>query len=97
MGGGLGCSLWARGIDTLHVWAYPLGGGPPRFWVLSGGPWSDLLGPDVAAVYGDEFRASGFGVTVQGLEPGSCDLAAFPWSNVVNGFGAAKLVRVSVQ
>ena len=82
------------GIDTLHVWAYPLGGGPP---VFLGATAYGGIRPDVAAVYGDEFRASGFGVTVQGLEPGSYDLAVFPWSNVVNGFGAAKLVRVSVQ
>jgi hypothetical protein len=81
------------GINTLHAWAYPLAGGPPVFLGATqyGGPR-----PDVAAIHGDRFRDSGFGVMVQGLSSGSYDLAVFPWSNVVGGFAPPKIVRVVI-
>ncbi len=82
------------GIDTLHVWAYPLAGGPPIF---IGVPTYGGGRPDVAAVHGDQFRESGYGLTVQSLPPGAYDLAVFAWSNVSGGFVPAKLVRVVVQ
>jgi hypothetical protein len=82
------------GIDTLHVWAYPVAGEPPTFL---GVPTYGGARPDVAAVHGDQFRESGYGLTVQGLPPGAYDLAVFAWSNVGGGFVPAKLVRVMVQ
>ena len=82
------------GIDTLHVWAYPLTGGAPVFvGVASYGG----VRPDVAAIHGDRFRESGFGLVVQGLTPGNYDLAVFPWSSVTGGFGSAQVVRVTVR
>ena len=63
------------GIDTLHVWAYPLTGGAP---VFLGTPTLGGVRPDVAAVHGDQFRTAGFALTVQGLTPGTYDLAVFP-------------------
>jgi hypothetical protein len=82
------------GIDTLHVWAYPLAGGPPVFLGVAtdGG-----ARPDVAAVYGDQFRGAGFGLIVQGLTPGNYDLAVFAWSRVRGGFAPATVVRVTVR
>jgi hypothetical protein len=65
------------GIATLHAWAYPLTGGPP---VFLGATAYGGLRPDVAAVHGDEFAASGFGLEVQGLVPGHYDVAVFAWS-----------------
>ena len=56
------------GIDVLHVWAYPLTGGAP---VFLGTATSGGSRPDVAAIHGDEFRDSGFGLLVQGLTPGT--------------------------
>jgi Viral BACON domain/Matrixin len=82
------------GIDTLHVWAYPVAGGLPIF---IGVPTYGGARPDVAAVHGDQFRESGYGLTVQSLPPGSYDLAVFAWSNVTGGFVPAKLVRVTVR
>jgi hypothetical protein len=82
------------GIDTVHVWAYPAAGGPPVFIgtpALGGGR------PDVAAVYGDQFRSAGFNLNITGLAPGTYDLAAFPWSNVTNAFAPPKTVRVTVE
>ncbi len=53
--------------------------------------------PDVAAAYGDQFLASGFGLNVQGLTPGHYDLAVFPWSTTAGGFLPARVVRVTVR
>jgi hypothetical protein len=82
------------GIDALHVWAYPLAGGDPIFLGASvyGGER-----PDVAAIYGSRFKSSGYGLTVQGLEPGNYDLAVFGHSTVTGEFVPAKTVRVTVR
>ena len=49
--------------------------------------------PDVAAVHGDQFREAGFALTLQGLTPGTYDLAVFPWSNVTGAFAPPNVVR----
>ena len=82
------------GIDALHVWAYPLTGGAPVF--LGTATYGGAR-PDVAAVHGDQFRDSGFGVLVQGLTPGNYDLAVFAWSGVSGGFVPAQVVRVTAR
>ena len=82
------------GIDTLHVWAYPLTGGAPVFLgaaTYGGGR------PDVAAIHGERFRDAGFGLLVHGLVPGDYDLAVFAWSNVSGGFVPAQVVRVTAR
>jgi hypothetical protein len=82
------------GIDAIHVWAYPLAGGSPVFLGTA------ALGghrPDVAAIYGDRFGDSGYGVTVGGLTPGNYDIAVFGWSAARGGFVSAKTVRVTVR
>ena len=87
-------ALSGTGIDTLHVWAYPVAGGAPMFvgTATAGG-----LRPDIAAVYGEQFRESGYGLIVQGLAPGTYDLAVFAWSHVRGDFAPAAVVRVTVQ
>jgi hypothetical protein len=82
------------GIATVHVWAYPLAGGPP---VFLGATAYGGARPDVAAVHGDAFRDAGFGLVVQGLAPGDYDLAVFAWSTEAADFVPAKVVRVTVQ
>ena len=82
------------GIATLHAWAYPLTGGPP---VFLGATAYGGIRPDVAAVHGDEFEASGFGLQVQGLTPGDYDLAVFAWSTDLADFVPASTVRVTVR
>jgi hypothetical protein len=82
------------GIEAIHVWAYPVTGQAPLFVGTA------TLGgarPDVADVYGDRFRKSGYGITVAGLAPGTYDLALFAWSSVKQGFIPAKTVRVTVR
>ena len=82
------------GIATLHAWAYPLTGGPP---VFLGATAYGGARPDVAAVHGDQFEASGFGLYVQGLTPGNYDLAVFAWSTERADFVPARMVRVTVR
>jgi hypothetical protein len=81
------------GISTLHVWAYPVNGGEPIFL----GTATSGLRPDVAEVYGEQFRETGYGLTVEGLTPGTYDVAVFGWSDVRGGFAPAAVVRVRVQ
>lgn len=83
------------GVSALHVWAYPTDDpGSPQFL---GAPTYGGQRPDVADIYGQQYRDSGYGLTVQGLQPGTYDLAVFAWSTVTQGFVPAKVVRVTVQ
>jgi hypothetical protein len=82
------------GVTTLHAWAYPSTGGAPIFL---GATASGGVRPDVAAIHGDQFKASGFGLIAQGLPPGDYDLALFAWSTETMGFVAPTVVRVRVD
>lgn len=87
-------SVDGPGIDTLHVWAYPVSGGAPVFLGVTavGG-----ARPDVAAAYGEEFRDAGYGLVVSDLEPGAYDVAVFGWSRRDNGFLPASVARITVR
>ncbi len=89
------------GVDTVHVWAYPAAGPSTG----SGQADPIFIGvaafggarPDVAAVYGDRFGKSGYGIDLNGLPPGHYDIAVFAYSTVADGFVPAKTVRVVVR
>jgi hypothetical protein len=81
------------GIDAVHVWAYPLTGGAPVFL----GSAARGSRPDIAAIHGDQFLDSGFGLSAQGLTPGNYDLAVFAWSSVSGGFTPATVVRITAR
>jgi Tol biopolymer transport system component len=81
------------GVTTLHAWAFPVGGGAPRF--LGATAYGGAR-PDVAAVHGDRFKDSGFGLIAQGLPAGDYDLALFAWSTETMGFVAPKIVRINI-
>jgi endonuclease/exonuclease/phosphatase family metal-dependent hydrolase len=88
-------SASSSGIDIIHVWAYPVAGGAPRFLgfaAMSGHR------PDVAAVFGHQFRQSGFGFNTRNLSPGAYNVVLFPYSAISNGFvyDAVKVVPVTV-
>ena len=84
------------GVDTVHVWAYPTDGRPSTG---SGQATPIFVGaadyggarPDVAAIYGERFLKSGYGLKVRGLAPGTYDLAVFAYSTVKGGFVPLKL------
>ena len=82
------------GVDTLHVWAYPTAGGDPIF--LGATAYGGAR-PDVAAVFGDQFKNSGYGIIVESLPAGTYDLAVFAWGTATRGFAPAKTIRISVR
>lgn len=85
------------GVSAVHVWAYPIDAsgkhGDPTFIgpAIYGGSRRD-----VAAVYGDRFADSAYGISVDVLPPGTYDIAVFAYSTVVNNFTPAKVVRITV-
>jgi hypothetical protein len=81
------------GIDTVHVWAYPAGGGAPIF---VGNSPIGLARPDVGAVFGAQFRPSGYNVAAR-LPAGNYTLAVFAHSAVANAFNNTLLVPVTVR
>ena len=83
-----------RGVDTVLVWAYPAGGADP-IWI--GAAAYGGARPDVAAINGGRFLQTGYGIRVQGLAPGTYDLAVFAYSTVRDGFVPARTVRVTVR
>lgn len=82
------------GVDTVHVWAYPVQGGSPIFLGIAaiGGSRSD-----VAATYGAQFGTSGFDLTVDGLSAGTFDVVVFPHRAATQSFEGAVVVRVTVR
>jgi hypothetical protein len=90
------------GIDTLHVWAYPLGGGGSGFGIRSVPIWIGVashggLRPDVASAYGDRFAQSGYGIDAAGLPAGTYDIVVYAHSVATNSFTIARTVRVTVR
>lgn len=80
----------SAGVDAVHVWAYPAGGGP-ALWLASVpyGGWR----PDVGAAFGSRFSPSGFSAYLT-LPVGTWDLVAFAHSSVTGTFNDAYAVRV---
>jgi hypothetical protein len=82
------------GVNTLHVWAFPTGGGSPQF--LGAAAYGGAR-PDVGAIFGSQFTNSGYGLTASGLSPGGYRLAIYPYSLPQGGFGNPIDVNVVVQ
>jgi hypothetical protein len=85
------------GVDTLHVWAYPVDDGRRGDPVFVGVAEYGGARPDVAAIYGERFGHTGYGIRVEGLAPGTYDVAVFAFSTVKGGFVPAKIVRITVR
>ncbi len=93
-------SLDGAGIDTLHVWAYPVAGStgsrPAGAPVFVGVARVGGARPDVARLYGPPFGGAGF--TLDGtLPPGTYDLVVFAHSAATNSFEGTQTVRVVVR
>lgn len=87
------------GVDTVHVWAYPAGGATRAAQadpIFLGAAVYGGERPDVAAIYGDRFLKSGYGLAVGGLQAGTYDIAVFPYSTAKHRFTPAKVVRVRI-
>ena len=82
------------GIQMIHAWAYPRNGGTPIF--VADAAYGGAR-PDVAEVFGARFRESGYALRVQGLPPGTYDLALFGWSTTRQAWLPATLVPITVR
>lgn len=81
------------GIETVHVWAYPAGGGAPLF--LGVAAYGEER-PDIGALFGNQFAGASYRLVVHHLPAGAYDIAVYPRSGVVGDFHGAKTVRVRV-
>jgi hypothetical protein len=87
-------SLEGSGVDTVHVWAYPVSGGHPIFLGL---PVVGVGRPDVSAVYGGAFPSGGYDLQTAALPAGDYDVVVYAHRAATNGFEAAHVVRVGVK
>lgn len=69
-----------RGIRTVHVWAYPEPGSG-RAPIFVGEDTTGDPRPDVQAIFGPAFSATGFSVLVNNLPPGVYQFVAFAQSH----------------
>jgi hypothetical protein len=86
-------SRGGSGVDTIHVWAFPVFGGQPVFLGVA-----DQSGKreDVAKTYGPAFVDSAFSVAVQGLTPGLYDIVVYVHRAASGRFEAEQGRRVMV-
>jgi hypothetical protein len=82
------------GVNTVHVWAYPVAGGPP---VFAGVAQYGVNRPDVGAAFGSQFTNSGYQLIINTLPAGTWDLALFPYSTLMNTFAPAVVRRITVS
>ena len=97
------------GIDTVHVWAYPVAEAHPTLREPQGRPEprrrAIFLGvaasgdarPDVGAIYGRAFERSAYSLTVDQLPPGTYDVVVYPHRARTDSFEGAQVVRVIVR
>lgn len=87
-------ALSGTGIDTIHVWAYPVSGGAAQ-WVGAANYGSAR--PDVGAYFGTQFTPSGFSLAAATLPAGTYNVALFPHSTLSGAFSAPLVVPVTVR
>ena len=80
------------GITTIHAWAFSSTGQARFIGVANYG----LSRPDVAAVYGPQFTASGYSINVKGLAPGNYLIGLYGWVNSTQNFTAVGSLSVTI-
>jgi fibronectin-binding autotransporter adhesin len=81
------------GIQAVHAWAYPVGGGAPTFL---GSATLGGIRPDVAAIFGPEYGTTAYGLIVNNLASGTWDIVVFPLADGSTEFGAPRSVRITI-
>jgi hypothetical protein len=81
------------GVDAVHVWAFPVGGGAG---VFVGAAAMGISRPDVASFLGDARFANAGYELVGRLSPGTYDVGIYARSTVANGFNTVRLIRVVI-
>jgi hypothetical protein len=93
-------ALAGPGVDVLHVWAYPNPGSGQAPIFLGVAP-TGVARPDLAAIYGSRYAASGYTLLVDraaaGLAPGVYSIAVASHSQVSGSFNNIAVVRVILQ
>jgi hypothetical protein len=97
----LGIGGWAidrgafsgTGVDAIHVWIFP-SSGPPFF---GGVATYGISRPDIGAIFGTPFTASGYALAVTGLAPGTYVVAVCAHSTVTNTFSGILTRAVTIQ
>ena len=82
------------GINTLHVWAFPMTGAAPQFLGVAN---YGIGRPDVAAFFGSQFDATGYNLSVKGLASGDWLIAVYGWVNATQNFTVVNSVLVTVE
>ena len=84
------------GVDSVHVWAYPNpGSGTPP--VMLGIARYGTFRGDLVAIFGAQFGAGGYSLTVSGLQRFTTyDIVAYAHSTVSNSFDNWRSVRVTI-
>jgi hypothetical protein len=81
------------GIDAVHVWAFPAGGGAPIFLGAAG---AAIARPDVATAFGAQFTNAGFQFHATGLPAGSYTVVAYGRSTISGSFSGFCTTSVTV-
>jgi hypothetical protein len=92
----LGATDGGTGVSAVHVWAYPnpgTGAAP----IFLGAAQYGAARPDLAALYGDDMRASAFSLDVHGLQAGTYLIAAFALSTVTGTFNQVRTATFAVE
>jgi hypothetical protein len=88
-----GAALVGTGVDAVHVWAYPISGGPPMF---AGAAMIGDPRPDLAALFGAQFANVGYHLSVSSLPPDTYTLVVYAHSSVTGTFNVEQQLRVTV-
>jgi hypothetical protein len=81
------------GVDAVHVWAQPAGGGSPTF--VGAANYYGVRG-DIGSIFGAQFTNSGFSMLVNNLAPGTYTLTAYAHSTVTGTFNQARSTTVVI-
>jgi hypothetical protein len=77
----------SAGVDAIHVYAYPKGGGQAIFLGVA---QYGLSRPDIAALFGQRFAASGYALAASGLPAGAYDLVVYARSTITGSWQAGQ-------
>jgi hypothetical protein len=81
------------GIGTIHVWAFSSTGQARFLGVANYG----LSRPDIAAIYGPQFTATGYSIAVKGLAPGDYLIGLYAWVNAAQNFTVMGSLAVTID
>jgi subtilisin family serine protease len=87
-------ALTGTGIDQVHVYAFPAGGGGP---IAIGVATYGASRPDVGAAFGSQFINSGWSITANGLPNGNYTIVAYGHSTVTGTFNVQGSVAITVS